>query len=239
MLPLLDEVYDRILVYGDRQVFDPIEAYCMSERAATRTRFCGYLAPLEPRRTPNEVRAELGAGSNPLVAVSVGGGADGGPLLRAFLNGLRARSAATRQPVSAYVVSGPLLPDEEQREFAALAATLPDVQFATFDADFAAAVRAADVVVCMGGYNSVAEAVYFGKRPVIVPRVPGPEEQILRAEGFARLGLASVVPPKSLDATALWDVIEAELDGMTRSVHPIPFDGLNQTARELVDVLAG
>jgi predicted glycosyltransferase len=48
--PLLDQAYDRILVYGDRRVFDPIVAYGMSELAATRTRFCGYLAPLSHRR---------------------------------------------------------------------------------------------------------------------------------------------------------------------------------------------
>ena len=59
--PLLDEVYDRILIYGDKHVFDPISAYDMSPQAAARTRFCGYLAPTPPRRSPpgpDEVGAE-------------------------------------------------------------------------------------------------------------------------------------------------------------------------------------
>ena len=80
--PLLDDAYDRILIYGDRRVFDPVTAYAMSERAAARTRFCGYLAPVPPLRSPRDVRDELKAGDRPLIAVSVGGGADGGPLLR-------------------------------------------------------------------------------------------------------------------------------------------------------------
>src|SRR5918997_3419242 len=87
--PLLDEAYDRILVYGDRRVFDPIEAYGMSELAASRTRFCGYLAPSPPRRSPAQVRDEVGAGTLPLVAVSVGGGGDGCAFLRTYLMGLR------------------------------------------------------------------------------------------------------------------------------------------------------
>src|ERR671918_2377653 len=87
--PLLDEVYDRILVYGDRRVFDPIATYGMSERAASRTRFCGYLAPAPPRRSPAQVRNEVEAGTLTLVAVSVGGGADGCALLRTYLAGLR------------------------------------------------------------------------------------------------------------------------------------------------------
>src|SRR5829696_1876968 len=87
--PLLDEAYDRILVYGDRRVFDPIATYGISELAASCTRFCGYLAPSPPRRSPAQVRDEVGAGTLPLVTVSVGGGADGCSLLRAFLSGLR------------------------------------------------------------------------------------------------------------------------------------------------------
>ena len=74
--PLLDEAYARILIYGDRRVFDPIAAYELSDVAASRTRFCGYLAPSPPRRSTAQVRDEVGAGALPLVAISVGGGAD-------------------------------------------------------------------------------------------------------------------------------------------------------------------
>src|SRR5829696_6503464 len=111
--PLLDEVYDRNLVYGDRRVFDPIAAYGISERAALRTRFCGYLAPSPPRRSAAQVRQEVRAGSLPLVAVSVGGGGDGCVFLRAYLAGLRDCSHA---PVLSYVVTGPLLPEQDRDE---------------------------------------------------------------------------------------------------------------------------
>ena len=94
---------------------------------------------------------------------------------------------------------------------------LPNVRVVDFDPDFAAVVQAADAVVCMGGYNSIVESVYFGKRPIVVPRVPGSEEQILRAEGFARLGLATVVGPDPLDASSLWDAIDRELSRVGRS----------------------
>jgi predicted glycosyltransferase len=203
--PLLDEAYDRILIYGDRRVFDPITAYAMSERAAARTRFCGFLAPAAPRRSPAEFRRHLGVGELPLVTVSVG-------------------------------VSGPLLPEAEREEIAALAAGLPHVRILDFDADFSSAVRAADAVVSMGGYNSVAEAVYFGKRPVVVPRLPGAEEQILRAQGFARLGLATVVDPGTLSQAALWSAIDDALQRTKLDIPPLPFDGLNQIARELANL---
>ena len=110
---------------------------------------------------------------------------------------------------------------------------LPNIDVVAFDPDFAAVVRAADVVVGMGGYNSVAESVYFGKRPVVVPRVPGSEEQVLRAQGFARLGLATVVEPVPLSPSALWEAITAELRAPSPSASPLAFDGLDQIAREL------
>jgi predicted glycosyltransferase len=137
------------------------------------------------------------------------------------------------------VVTGPLLPEADRKEIKGLASGLPHLRLVDFDADYAAAVNAADVVVSMGGYNSVVEAVYFGKRPVIVPRVPGPEEQILRAKGFAKLGLATVIKPKKLTADTLWDAIERELSGTTLAIRPLPFDGLARIAGELAALQPG
>jgi len=234
--PLLDQAYDRILVYGDRRVFDPIAAYGMSELAAARTRFCGYLAPPPPQRSPAQVRAEVGAGTLPLIAVSVGGGGDGGAFLRTYLAGLR---DCSRVPVQSYVVTGPLLPQRDRAEIMDMIGALPHVRVVDFDPDFTAVVQAADAVVCMGGYNSVAESVYFGKRPIVMPRVPGSEEQVLRAEGFARLGLATVVGPEPLDATALWDAIDRELSRADRPGPILAFDGLECIARDLAGLAAG
>lgn len=234
--PLLDDVYDRILVYGDQDVFDPVAAYDISPRAAARMRFCGYLAPRKPQRSPAEVRRELGVGGAPLVAVSVGGGVDGGPLLRAYLEGL---SDFHGEHLHSYVVTGPLLPDDEREEVAALSQSQRSLHIVDFEPDFAAVVQAADVVVCMGGYNSLTEAVYFGKRPVVVPRPPGPEEQLIRAEGFAQLGLATVVHPESLTPAAIWQAIEQELARTTSLAPSLPFDGANVIAHELAELAHG
>ena len=102
------EVYDRILVYGDRAVFDPIAAYGMSDchrraHAILRlSRACATAAQPGRRCAATSAPADL-----PLVAVSVGGGVDGGALLRAYLAGLGER---TGRPLFSYVVTGPLLP---------------------------------------------------------------------------------------------------------------------------------
>jgi predicted glycosyltransferase len=228
--PLLDGVYDRILVYGQQEVFDPIAEYGMSPAAAARTRFCGYLPPPQPRRAPAQVRAELGVGDRPLVAVSVGGGADGGPVLRAFLDGW---PRFAPPDLAAYVVAGPLLPAAERAAVEALAAGLDGVRLVPFDPDYLAVARAADAVVGMGGYNSLCEAAFIGKRAVVVPRRPGPEEQIIRARRFAALGLATVVEPDALSPEGLWPAVLAALADPTSPPPVLSFAG----ARAIVDAL--
>ncbi|MCA9876574.1 MAG: hypothetical protein KC442_02290, partial [Thermomicrobiales bacterium] len=208
-------------------------AYAMSEAAASRTRFCGFLAPRPPQRSVEQVRAELELGGRRLIAVSPGGGGDGGPLLRAFLAGLRDR---IDDSLLAYVVEGPLLPEEERAAVRAQAEALPNVRLAPFDVDYAAVVRAADAVVSMGGYNSVVEAVSFGKRPVVVPRLPGALEQQLRAEGFARLGLAHLVKPDTLSQATLWAAIDAELAQETPPSRQLDLDGVPVIASALAQL---
>ena len=229
--PFLDNLYDAILVYGQQEIFDPISSYAMSEKAASSTQFCGFLAPVPPSRSEAQVREELQVGTRRLLAVSSGGGADGGPMLQAFIEGFKSRG---NDSLLAYVVEGPLLPEHERDALRKTCATLPNVTLVPFDRDYAAVVRAADVVVSMGGYNSVVEAVSFGKRPVVVPRLQGALEQKLRAEGFAKLGLAQMVEPESLSATTLWIAIDAELENGASPPPILNFNGVTTIASALV-----
>ena len=55
-----------------------------------------------------------------------------------------------------------------------------------------------DALVCMGGYNTLAEAANAGTATVCVPRVAPRAEQAIRAQAFARLGLLQAVDRKSV-----------------------------------------
>ena len=220
--PLLAGFYDRILVYGDQQLFDPVAEYDLPPDAAARTRFCGYLTPPPPGRSPAQVRAELGADAGLLAVVTVGGGADGGPVLDAYVRGLDRHAPPG---LRSYVVVGPLLPDDERAALEAFVADRPDVVVAPFDPDLIGALRAADVVVSMAGYNAMSEAAFLGKRAVVVPRLPGPEEQVLRAERFRDRGLVTVVPPAELSPDRLWDAILAELASVVSPAPSLTFGG--------------
>jgi predicted glycosyltransferase len=232
---LLDDVYDRILIYGRRDVYDPVAQYGFSERAAAKTRFVGYLGREPPARTPEEVRGELDLDGERLVLVMAGGGGDGYQLLRAALETIRLRGGDV--PFSILLVGGPLMPRRDQRRVRELVATQPRVRYFDFTEDLASYLAAADVVISMGGYNSVCELLSAGKPAIVVPRVVPRREQLIRAEALSRRGLLRLVHPDRLAPAVLCEEMERLLDEHGRDRPRLPLDGLAGAAAALDELL--
>jgi len=228
---LLDHVYDHILVSGQREIFDPIEAYCISAVAAAKMTFTGYMRHPEQARPVPEIRERLGAQSLPLVVVTVGGGLDGGDVLRAYVKAVR---MGILSGVISYVVAGPHLPAEEFAQLHEMAKQLPELTLVSFTDEMVSLIAAADAVVTMGGYNAVCEAVAAGKRPIVIPRAAGSSEQRVRAEHFAALGLATYLPPSDLTPGRLTMTVRAELQRCISPPDLLDSDGLDRAS----DVLA-
>jgi predicted glycosyltransferase len=205
---LLADAYDRVLIFGDRTVFDPLREYAIPEAAAAKATFCGYLARAVPHRPAEAIRAELAAAGRRIIVVTMGGGADGAPTLRTYLEA--ARSGALGD-VASFVVTGPLLGDAVQSELAAAARGLPGVTLAPFTNDLVSYLHAADLVITRGGYNTAAELLSLGKRAIIIPRPGRWREQVLRAERLSALGIAYTLPADNLTPDRLAGAVRAAL----------------------------
>ena len=59
-------------------------------------------------------------------------------------------------------------------------------------------MNAADLVVCMGGYNTMCEILTLEKQAIVVPRVAPVNEQWIRARRMQALGLVDVIHPEEL-----------------------------------------
>jgi len=70
-------------------------------------------------------------------------------------------------------------------------------------------MTAADIVVSLGGYNTMSEVVSLGKRAVVVPYADEHQEQVLRAALLDRLGVIRTVAPDRLTPQRLADAILA------------------------------
>jgi len=207
---LLDDVYDQIVVYGRREVYDVVDEYGFSSAAAEKTRFVGYLLGEGGVRRSEEIRAELGVEGRPLVLVMAGGGGDGRELLGAVLEAISLRSDGP--DFSCVLVGGPLMPPDDRRRVLELVAERPFVRYVDFVEDVGSYIAAADVIVSMGGYNSVTEVLAAHKSAIIVPRISPRREQLIRAEAMSRRGLLRMIHPAELTPRRLLAEMERCLE---------------------------
>jgi predicted glycosyltransferase len=98
-----------------------------------------------------------------------------------------------------------------------------------------------DALVCMGGYNTLAEAVSKGTPTVCIPRVVPRTEQLIRAEAFAKRGLLRYIHPDRLDPASVRrevdEVLKSSREELAeRARTTLGFDGAQQAAAQLLDV---
>jgi len=157
------------------------------------------------------------------VLVTPGGGQDGFPLLDTYLEGL------SRVPGGRWrsrIVTGPELPPVKQQLLMEKASRLEghEVTIDTFSPDIPALIAVSDLVVAMGGYNTLCEIVSQEKQAIIVPRTHPTREQWLRAERFARQGLVHCLDPKELTPARLMNRVSAILNGTLSTAVKAPLD---------------
>ncbi|MFQ5433376.1 MAG: glycosyltransferase family protein, partial [Anaerolineae bacterium] len=231
---LLNEVYDRILLYGERQVFDPVLSYGMSVASAVKLVECGYLRRDTITRDVQMVRRELGVAERPLVVVTVGGGGDGYDIIKTYLDMLIAQPNGA--PYHSLITTGPLMPIRK-REALERQATHCDATLLSFTPDLTSYINAADLVVSMAGYNTVCEILSLNKRAILIPRMRVRTEQLIRAEGLARRGIARCIRPDKLTPQKLANEINAALAAPMPD-HALSLNGLVQVSATINQLLA-
>jgi predicted glycosyltransferase len=229
---LLEDVYDLVLVYGDPRVYDVVSEYRLSARVARKTRYVGYLAR-DTDRTPEEVRRALGVQAEKLVVATVGGGGDGVELLEAVLRGLQQSNGG----FETLVVAGPLMSADSRERLAKLADACSHVRLVSFVDDLQSTIAAADVVVSMGGYNSICEILSAERPAVIVPRVAPRREQLIRAEALSERGVVRTIHPDDLTPARIIAEVEQLLGETTGEAGDLNLNGLPAAAAELEAVL--
>ena len=197
------DYYDRIWVYGDREVFDPVAEYNLAPDIAAKVRFTGYLNPLAAGGDAiDEPAADLMLPPGRLALCVVGGGRDGVPLAEAFI---RAPMPASTNGV---VITGPLMPAADRARLRLLAAGRSPLRVLEFVTNPLPYLRQADCVISMAGYNTMCEVLAMKKKALIVPRTRPRLEQLIRARRFAELGVVDMLHPDDLTPAALAEWID-------------------------------
>src|SRR5215469_8151982 len=201
--------YDEVFIYGCKDIFDAALYYRMSTELPGKVRYCGYVCSGEPVKAREQVREDLRLQRQKLVVVTTGGGHDGYPLMRSCLQAFRLMGRAA--PFDSVFITGPLMDRAQREELRAQARGL-GVRVITCVEDAASFINAADLVITMGGYNSLCEVVSLRKKALVVPRLGPRAEQRMRAQLFQEKGLIDVLDPQKVSPKNLAERIIEDLE---------------------------
>lgn len=202
--------YDQVLVVGTPEIFDVRAEYQFPLSMARKIQFCGYIRRELTDKGRLALRQEWQVSTEEqLVLVTPGGGEDGYRLVDTYLKGL-AELPSDRIPRSV-IVCGPEMPPCQRCAFYQVSCAYPQVQIEEFTNNLIGYMDAADVVISMGGYNTVCEILSLGKRAIVVPRVNPVQEQWIRAERMSKLGWFQSIHPDELTPTVLMQRLQTQL----------------------------
>ena len=189
----LENLYSEIWVYGIQQYYDPINEYDISPSISQKMYFTGYIPrKISSKEAVRNIKKELRlkAGEK-LVVVTTGGGGDGYRVMDTYLAMLESFSSTI--PFKSVLITGPFMPKQERKDVFRRARRL-GVRTYHFYRQMEKIFAAADIVVSMGGYNTLCEILGQGTISLVIPRETPRQEQIIRARAFHRQNLVDYIP---------------------------------------------
>lgn len=199
LLPVLEDIYDEIWVYGHDQFWDPLAEMDVPASVREKMIYTGYLRRTVPQATKLPPVVDL---EQPYLLVTAGGGGDGDQMIDWVLRAYETGADLMR----AVLVLGPFMRPEMQAEVHERVASLDAVEALTFDSHLELLMEKAAGVVAMGGYNTFCEILSLDKPALIMPRVAPRKEQLVRAQRASELGVARMFNPS--DATRIEDFVK-------------------------------
>ncbi|MEE4135409.1 MAG: glycosyltransferase [Desulforhopalus sp.] len=188
----LVDLYDEIWIYGEREIYDPVAEYRFPAEIHNRVFFTGYIprakAACQKRK---KIRGQYSVMEGDLfILVTPGGGGDGAEMVDHFVDMHHYLPASL--PVKSLIVTGPFMP-RKRRETVQKKAKIFGIKSIPFHPRMEDLMDAADLVVSMGGYNTVCEILSHRVPALIIPRETPRREQLIRAKCLNRLNLIDYI----------------------------------------------
>ncbi len=203
----VNRFYDLILVHGDPKLQQLGETFRRSSDLLCPVRYTGYVVQQQPKAI--ETTATIRSRNDlPTIVVSNGGGqpVSGHLFLENCL--LAAEILQTILPLRFEFFAGPFMEEQAFQRLEHIASRIPSVDFARYTPNLSARMRCADLSISMAGYNTVMDILSTGVRALVSPFVGGgDQEQTVRAQKMAEMGVLTVLTQEELDPSRLVDAI--------------------------------
>jgi predicted glycosyltransferase len=218
--------YDRIWVYGDPYVFDPVAEHGLPRDLRRMVRYSGYLdgSQADPGAATRgrAIRAEHRLGDGPLCVCLAGGTDDGVRLADAFVR------APLPAGTTGVVLTGPFMPPERLAALESAAGPRDDMRVIRVLPGADTLIWMADHVVAMGGYHATAEALAAGRRALIIPSAQERPDQLIRARRLRDLGAVDLLAAAELTPARLAAWVAAGVQPPNPLTGVIDTDGLGR-----------
>ncbi len=227
----IDELYQEVWVYGQKNIYDPVKEYGIPKSISDKLHYTGYIPRKVPQKEVAEaLRLQLNIMKNErLVTVTTGGGGDGLHVLDSYLKMLeRMKRLSILPPFQTVLVTGPFLSSKDKNLILDRAYEL-GIQAYDFFPEMETLIAASDILVCMGGYNTICESLSSKTMSLVIPRETPRKEQFIRAQALHHEHLIEFIPWSQLNEINLEEKILTMLGDTVpydKAMHGFEMDGI-------------
>ena len=216
----LEELYDEIWIYGDKNIYDPVEMYKIPAQLHKKVKFTGYiprklLAPKIKKAVRTRYRV---LDDDKFILVTTGGGGDGYEVLEQYIS--MHDYYPTSLPFKSIIVTGPFMPKNKRKQLNKRA-LLFGIKILPFHPRLEELIAAADLVISMGGYNTICEILTQQTPALIIPRQSPRKEQLIRAQRLKSKGLLNFIPWTEVTPQLMREKIISMIDNQRKYIDTI------------------
>jgi predicted glycosyltransferase len=230
VIQLMNKYFDLLLIHGDRSFLPLEETFSRVKDINCPVRYTGYVVQEE-----NYTDTAIDTPNKPSIVVSVGGGRFGHELLECVVR--TASILETKIPHQIQIFTGCFIPEAKFLELQELAQKTNNLNLKKYTNNLLGYLKAADLSISMGGYNTTMNILTTGVRAMILPFTGnGDREQTIRAEKLEKLGVLRVIHPEDLQPELFTEKIINHLKTIPSSVR-IDLQGVEKTKLFLNELL--
>jgi predicted glycosyltransferase len=209
---LVNSFYDLVLVHGDDKFLKLDESFSRVTDLRCPVAYTGYVVQQSKPDAAKSYGLPMVEQKRPAIVVSNGSGQylTGQMLLESVLRAAHLLQGHT--PLEFQVFAGPLMPEKTYNRLQTLAASSGNVRLSRYTPNLTAVLTSAELSVSMAGYNTVMDILSASVRALVYPVTSnGDQEQSVRAEKLARMGVLALIQSEELAPDKLAQKLVAAL----------------------------
>jgi predicted glycosyltransferase len=223
---IIEKFYDKVFIYGQKNVFNFLDFYKIPEKIKYKYFYLGYIV------NPNKNKKFKKDKKRSILVLS-GGGRDGALLMERCLDVILDIQKII--DINFTLNLGPLMSKGDIKKIIEKNKKHKNVKIKEYLYNTREYILKSDLVISMGGYNSVCEILSTSTPAIIYPRIDTDKEQLIRAKIFKSRSLLDYIDPKNYNRTdflkKIFKNINKDKNDLNKRRSLIKFDGLNNLTK--------